>query len=88
MTRSSTLNGVEKAKTSANGWTLVLGCKNGLQQEVNRDTSHVDTRNHFEVLHEEGDLAQDPRTTIVKDVVACTPEILLKDAILKQEPTC
>ena len=44
-------------------------------------------RNHFEVLQEEEDLAQDPRKTIVEEVVACTPEVLLKSATLRQEST-
>ena len=57
MTRSTTLNGAEKVKTNANGWTLVLGPRNGLQREVNTDTSHVDSRNRFEVLQEEEHLA-------------------------------
>ena len=44
-------------------------------------------RNHFEVLQEEEDLAQDPRKTIVEEVVACTPEVLLKSATVRQEST-
>ena len=86
-TRSSTLNGVEKANSSANGWTHVLGRKIGLQRELNTDSSQVDLRNHFEVLQEKEDLAQDPRKTIVEEVVACTPEVLLKSATLRQEST-
>ena len=93
VTRSNTLNGAEKAKTNVNGWNLVLGPKNGLQREVNTDTSHVDLRNCFEVFQEEEDLAQDPSKAIVEEVVACTPEVLLKSAMLKQEfvmspPSC
>ena len=64
-----------------------MGRKNGLQQKGNTATPHVDLRSCFEVLQEEEDLAQDPRTTIVEEVVACTPEILLKSATLRQEST-
>ena len=84
-TRSNTLNGAEKAKTNVNGWNLVLGPKNGLQREVNTDTSHVDLRNRFEVLQEEEDLAQDPSKAIVEELVACTPKVLLKSAMLIHE---
>ena len=83
--RLSNLNGAEKANTSANGWTRVLGRKNGLQREVNTDTPHVDLRNHFEVLQEEEVLLQDQRTTNVEDVVACTPDVLLNNTKLRQE---
>ena len=51
------------------------------------DASYVDFRNRFEVLQEEEDLAQDPKTTIVEEVVACTPEVLQKNATLRQEST-
>ena len=64
-----------------------MGCKTGLQRELNTDTFQVDVRNHFEVLQEEEDLAQDPRKTIVEEVVACTPEVLLKSATVRQEST-
>ena len=86
-TRSSTLNGAEKVNISANGWTRVLGRKTGLQRELNTDMFQVDVRNHFKVLQEEEDLAQDPRKTIVEEVVACTPEVLLKSATVRQEST-
>ena len=86
-TSSSTLNGAEKVNISANGWTRVLGRRTGLQRELNTDTSQVDLRNHFEVLQEKEDLAQDPRKTIVEEVVACTPEVLLKSATVRQEST-
>ena len=86
-TRSSTLNGAENVNINANGWTRVLGRKTGLQCELNTDTFHVDVRNHFEVLQEEEDLPQDPRKTIVEEVVACTPEVLLKSATPRQEST-
>ena len=53
-----------------------------------------DLRNCFEVLQEEDkDLAQDPSKAIVEELVACTPKVLLKSAMLKQEfvmspPSC
>ena len=83
--RQSTLNGAENVKANANVWTLVSGCKNGLQQEGNTATPHVDLRNRFEVLQEEEVLLQDQRTTNVEEVVACTPDVFLNNTHLSQE---
>ena len=75
--------GLRRRRLVQTAGLFVLGRKNGLQREVDTDISHIDLRNCFEVLQEEEDLAQDPRTTIVEEVVACTPEVLLKSAILR-----
>ena len=62
-----------------------MGRNNGLQQEGNTTTPHLDLRNRFEVLQEEGVLLQDQRTTNVEEVVACTPDVLLNNTHLRQE---
>ena len=83
--RQNTLNEAENVKANANVWSLVLGRKNGLQQEGNTATPQVVLRNRFAVLQEEGVTLQDQRTTNVEEVVACTPDVLLNNTHLSQE---
>ena len=82
----NTIKGDEKEKAKANAQTLVLGCKNRLQQqEGNTTIPHVRLGNCFEELQEEEGLQQYQRTINVEEVVVCIPDVKLNNAKVSRE---